>query len=155
MFTKGLSKNYVAKNVGMKSTSFSRWLRSFFLVNRVERQKLNRGFLRCSTRFTRKKCLSQCGETCRLHSNIFCSQKNIKKTDVFFNVKKKERTDCQQRQQQESSKGLSKNYVAKNLGMKFPFVPALAKTLFSNARNSTKRQLCCCLVEFLVFNSIH
>ena len=24
-----------------------------------------------------------------------------------------------------------------------------------NTKNSTKRQLCCCLVEFLVFNSIH
>ena len=24
-----------------------------------------------------------------------------------------------------------------------------------NTKNSTKRQLCCCLVEFLVFNSVH
>ena len=24
-----------------------------------------------------------------------------------------------------------------------------------NTKNSTKRQLCCCLVEFLVFNSIY
>ena len=29
------------KNVGMKSSRFSRWLRHFFLVNRVEHQKLN------------------------------------------------------------------------------------------------------------------
>ena len=39
--SKGLSKNYVAKNVGMKSARFSALALTIFQVNRVEHQDLN------------------------------------------------------------------------------------------------------------------
>ena len=40
--SKGLSKNYVAKNLGMKSARLSVLAETFFLVNRAEHQKLNK-----------------------------------------------------------------------------------------------------------------
>ena len=39
---KGLSKIYAIKNLGMKSTRFSALAETFFLLNRVEHEKLNK-----------------------------------------------------------------------------------------------------------------
>ena len=56
----------------------------------------------------------------------------------------------------DAAKGLFKNYVAKNVGMKSTRFSSLVEALFSsglNTNDSTKLQQSCRFVEFLVFNS--